>query len=330
MPSPPIMRSLSYIQFFICIAFVALLTTQSRAELVDRVVAVVNNEVITLSELDEEGRGIFQHIAEITPADRLEYELTVARSEILDTLIDKRLIAQRAKEKNIVVTDAEVDAAFDQVLSRNRLTRGDLLGKLSESGVTEEVYRTTLESQILQNKLVGADVSSKIVITEEAVIDYFDTNYTSRVDEGSYYLLQMGFTSAASGDSREKALSRAKRVHKLALSGKNFQDLAQEFSDLPSAVDGGDIGTFLPDEMAGYMKDAVVGLNTGQVSTVVETPEGYQFFKLLSVGEGSIVMKSTYESVKEEIKKRLYQEEMQKAYGEWVKELKQKAYIQKL
>lgn len=318
--------------FFLLTAILLCLQTAS-AELVDRVVAVVNDEIITLSELDEEAEGIFQKIAASVPSEQVPNELAMARAQILDTLIDKRLIAQKAKEKNIEVSDAEVDKALQDVLQRTGMSMDDLKAKLIESGISMGVYRTTLQSQLLQNKLVGSEVHSKIIITDEMILDYYDVNYTSRVDEGAYYLLQIGLNLPSEGDeqsSREETRNRAERVHTLALSGQNFRELAKKFSDLPSSIDGGDIGTFVPDDMAEYMKSAVVNLKPDEISRIVETPDGYQFFKLLSVGDGEIVMKAPYESVKDEIKTLLFDQEMKKAYREWVINLKQDAYIQKL
>lgn len=313
---------------------------QLKAEMVDRVVAVVNDDVITLSELDAEGQNVFRKIAATTPAENLAAELAAARADILETLIDKRLIAQKAAAKNITVSDAEVDAAFGNVLQRTRMTREQLLAKLQEAGLNETVYKTTLKSQILQNKLVGADVSSKIVVTEDMILDYYDTHYISRVDDGAFYLLQMGFswqdpengeTSKAAQDAhKEDARKRAERVHNLARAGQDFGALARKFSDLPSRVDGGDIGTFQLNDMAAYMRDAVSELQPGEISEIIETPAGYQFFKLLSSGEDAIIKKASYEAVKDTIKQELYDEELQRAYAQWVRELKDQAYIQKL
>lgn len=301
------------------------------AEMVDRVVAVVNDEIITLSELDEESQGVFQKIAATVPSEQVPDAVRQAREDILNTLIDKKLIAQKAAAKNISVSEEEVDSAMEQVLKRTGMTREVLLEKLRETGVTETVYRTTLESQILQNKLVSTDIQQKIIVTDEMMIDYYDENYTSQVDEGAYYLLQMGFSWRETGDTQKvETKQRAEHVYNLVKAGQDFRTLAEKFSDLPSSADGGDIGSFQLDEMAEYMKDAIVDLKSGEVSDIIETPSGYQFYKLVSMGEGSIVMKAPYESVKDEIKRQLYDQEMQKAYAEWVKNLKEQAYIQKL
>lgn len=317
----------------------ALFPALAWSEVVDRVVAEVNSDVITLSEVEEAGKTIFRKIALEVPAqDRLQ-AIEQVRSEILTNLIDKTLIKQAAAKQGIVVTEEEVDQAFEQVFRTNRLSEEDFLRQLEENGIDEVQYRDNLKTQIYQNKLLNRDVRSKIVITEEAILDYYDTTYTRKIPEGGYYLLQIGIgwgeTEGRDLDpgelekARQEALQRADRVHKLALSGSDFRELARKFSDLPSAAEGGDIGVFEEDEMASYMRNAVTLLNPGEVSRIVETPVGFQFFKLLSSKEGGIVMQAPYGEVKEEIRERMYSEALKTEFEAWIKDIRENAYIKK-
>lgn len=325
--------------FTLVAPFVAPLQLQA-AQLVDKVVAVVNDEIITLSELNEEGKTVFKRIAATTPADQLEDTLMHAREDVLDSLIDKRLIAQEAAENHIQVSDSEVDAAVENTIKRNRITKEQLAGELAKAGLDESTYRSTLRSQILQSKLVGAEVHSKIVITEDMIQQHYREQYTSEIENGAYYILQMGFSWNTSGDGDQSsaalyankvdAKKRAERIRNLVVAGQDFGELARKYSDLPSSEDGGDLGTFLLEDMAEDMKEAVAELKAGEVSEIIETPVGYQFFKVLSAGEDVVVEKEPYESVREEIRNALFEAEAEKTYKQWVKELKDKAYIQKL
>ncbi len=322
---------------FLCLPALVLVGAPVDAEVVDRVVAEVNNEVITLSEVEEEGQGIFKKIALEVPAqDRLS-AVEQVRKNILRSLIDKKLIEQEAAKQSITVTDKEVDESFEQVLKANRLSRDELLRELDENGINEAAYRDNLKSQLYQSKLVNRDVRSKIVVTEEDILDYYDTSYTKHIPEGGYYLLQIGIDwgetesedqdPAVVEERKQSARQRAERVHKLALSGSDFKELARKFSDLPSAAEGGDIGVFEEEEMASYMRNAVTSLAPGEVSSIVETPVGYQFFKLLSSKEGGIVMQSPYAEVKEEIREKLYQQELRKEFDAWITDIRERAYI---
>lgn len=313
------------------------ISSSAGAEVVDRVVAEVNDDVITLSEVEEEGQGIFKKIALEVPAqDRLS-AVEQVRKDILRSLIDKKLIEQEAAKQRITVTDQEVEESFEHVLQANGLAKEELLNQLESNGVTETSYLTNLKSQLYQNKLINRDVRSKIVVTEESILDYYDTSYTKHIPEGGFYLLQIGigWGETEGGDDdpavieerKQSAGQRAERVHKLARSGSDFKELARKFSDLPSAAEGGDIGVFEEDEMASYMRSAVTSLMPGGVSDIVETPVGFQFFKLLSSKEGGIVMQSPYEEVKEEIREKLYQQELRQEFDEWITDIRDSAYI---
>lgn len=309
------------------------------AQLVDRVVAVVNDEVITMSEVNDEGKGYFKKINEQAPPAQVEDALSRARQEILGNLIDKKLIAQVAAKQGVSVTDAELQAATEQMLNKNNITLEMLKTQLGQMGMKFETYQDTLRNQILQTKLVNYEIRSKIIITDNMILDYYDENYTKHVSGGGYYLMQMGFiwgktdkklSAADQHADKAKAKKRAERVHALAANGQNFRNLAKKFSELPSAVDGGDLGVFQKDEMAPYMQDAVLDLNPGEISEVIETPSGYQFFKLLSSQDGQIVVQASFESVKEEIRTKLYDQQLKGQFDEWVRNIKENAYIKRL
>lgn len=310
----------------------------SSAELVDRVVAVVNDDVITMSEVNEEGRAFFQKISEQVSGDELAAALRRAREEVLDGLIDKRLITQEAVKQKLEVSKDELDAALKQMSENNHMTPEQFKEQVRSMGMTEEVYRDNLRTQILQSKLMNYEVRSKVVISDDMVLDYYDTHYTKQVEKGGYYLQQMGFSWKKNGSdqdnvskaAREETRKRAERAHELAVGGQDFGTLARKLSDLPSAKDGGNIGTFQKDDMADYMKKAVLSLKPGEVSALVETPDGFQFFKLLSSQEGGIVVQIPLESVKEEIKRILHEEKLKEAIGVWVEGLKKTAYIKKM
>lgn len=317
--------------FLLFISASLLFPLQVSSEVVDKVVAVVNDDIITQSELNEEVSGIYKQLLRKNPEQSLLAAMDEARERALDAMIDEHLVHQRAKQLRVSVRDEEIDEAYDRMKVKLRVTDEQFIDKLEKSGLTKEGYRKKLKSSILQSKLLSVDVRSKIVISDEMVVDYYDENYTSKIDKGSYYILQMGFTwDAKKQESKKEAFARANRVKTLAEGGKDFKKLAKQFSDLPSAADGGDLGVFTLDDMAPVMADAITKLNPGGISEIIEMGSGYQFFKLLSGDESKIVASESYEAVEEEIREKLYQEKLETAYQDWVRKLKEEAYIQKL
>lgn len=319
--------------FLLATLFMLLLPlTESHANVVDRSVAVVNNDTITLSEVNEVGKSFFKKIADETPPNELAETLQQARRKVIDKLIDKKLMLQEAKKLGVQVSDQEVENAMQRVIANNNTTKEQFLKELSAMGMSESQYREDLREQVLSSKLINHEVRTKVVISEEAIRDYYKTHYTKNVGGSGYYIYQIGCTWGAPNPSgatlsKDEAREKAKKAHKLALAGDDFKELAKKYSDLPSAADGGDLGSFQQDEMAPYMRDAVVKLKPGEVSAIVETEDGFHFFKLVSSGEGQMVASEAYESVKEQIREKLLQQAMERRFSDWLQSIREKAYI---
>jgi peptidyl-prolyl cis-trans isomerase SurA len=302
--------------------------------LVDRVVAVVNNDVITLSELEKAGREFFERIKVQAPAAEVDSALEKARGEVLSRLVDKFIVQQQAEKLSITVTEQEVDTAVDQILARNNATIEDFKKELAAMNISEQEYRENLRGQIVQSKLISYEVRSRIVIIEDDIKAYYEKEYTQEKGEGGYHILQMGFTwrnsvtlEKAGFDSKKAAGEKAEEIRARVLDGESFAELAKAYSNLPSAADGGDIGLFKKDEMAAYMKDVILAMQPGEISPIVETGNAFQLFKLLSVREGDVVVKAPYESVREEIRDVLYRQKMEEQYKTWIESLREEAYI---
>lgn len=319
------------------LTLILILATISPADVVDRVVAIVNNDVITLSEVNQEGKALLQRVAEnVSPSD-LSEALKTTRQKIIEQLIEKKIMLQEAEKASISVSDEEADMAYQRIRERSRLTPEQFQKQLAAAGMNEAQYKENLKTQVLSSKLVNQEIRSKVIIPEDKIIDYYDTHYTERVGEGGYYLLQIGISwdenapeGSTTPSTRETAKQKAEVIRDSAVQGEDFRDLAEKHSSLPSSVDGGDIGVFKGDDMSPEMLETISRTKPGEISTIIETSSGFQFFKVLSSQEGQIVTKVSYDSVKDEIHEILYQQEMEARYLEWLKEMKSRAYIKVL
>lgn len=305
-------------------------TSVARAEIVDRIVAIVNDDVITFSDLNREGAALFRRIIQEAPAEQVDATLLKAREDMLSSLIDKLIVEQRAKKLGISVGNPEVESAISRIIERNKTTPEKFWQQMALMGSSEHDYRELVRGQLLQDRLIDYEIRSRVVVNEERIREFYDKNYTQKVKEDAYHILQMGFVwKEDTQTAKDDALRRAEEARKQALAGQDFRTLARQASDLPSAKDGGDIGVFKKSEMASYMKTSIAGLQVGQISAVQETPAGYQFFKLLS-DKGDVGLQASYEAVKEQIRQRLYEEALNSQFQKWVKELRDQAYIKKI
>ena len=299
----------------------------AQARIMDRVVAEVNGEIITLSQLERELAGAEAQILEQVAAAERENALQQARRQVLSGLIDRLLVEQHAARLRISVDEREIDEAIGQILTENGISLAELELDLQRHNSSLAAYRQELRAQILQSRLLNIEVRERVVIPENRIREYYRQNYTNRQQEDAYHILQIGFSwLAGSEDAREEARQKAQPLREEAVSGADFRDLARRYSELPSARDGGDLGLFRREELAGVMLETIPRLSPGEISPLIETAVGYQFFKLLS-DRGDLRGQLSYEEAKSEIKEKLYRQALEEQFSRWVGNLREEAYI---
>ncbi len=309
--------------------FLFALSPAARAEVADRIVAMVNDDIITLSELNEEGAPYFQELIKRAPSEQLQTEMQKLKQEVLSHLIDQRLIDQQAAKLEIKISDEEISQTIETMLADNHASREDMKKDLATKGLSEDQYKKQLKSQMLQSRLVSREIRSKVVVTDDKVNQYYKENFAARPGASGYHLLQIGFLwgDTYKQKTAAEAKTAAENAKKQLDAGQNFADVASTLSDLPSKEDGGDIGVFQNSELAPHMKDTVLALKPGQTSAIIETPTGYQIIKLLSVQDGDQLSGPPLVEVKKDIETKLYKEESEQHYKKWITELRAKAFI---
>ncbi|MEK6777994.1 MAG: peptidyl-prolyl cis-trans isomerase [bacterium] len=308
---------LSMLIFFACLA-------SAHAVVLDRVVALVNDDVITLSELKSLEISVLKSTVEKPGKE----ESTVDRDSLLDDMIDKKIKLQKAEEINIKVSDEEVRSAIQQILSRNKITEEALKEKLHTEGFTWDEYTKEIREQMILSSLVNQEVRSKIFIMPGDIEKY----YQEHMDEFSMgekkHLLSI-FLSVPekAGEDEIQARNRlADELRQRALSGEPFRDIAVQYSDGREAKEGGDLGYLSQDDLRSEMSTAVAAMKPGDVSPVIRIGEGFVLLKVEDVHADS---HTSFEEVKDKIQDELYQEKLKQRYDAWLKELKSKAFIDK-
>jgi len=304
-----------------------------RAQLVDRVVAVVNDDVITLSEIEQEGKPVFKKIASQVPASELEATIKRARKEILSSLIDKLLVEQRAKQLDVTTSDDEVKEAMRSVAANNGMDLDTFKRHLIAEGYTIEEYSKQIRWQILQSKLISYEISSKVVVTDEKAKQYYENQKATEGEEDGYHILQIGMQwgEGKKFATRQNALLAAKELKQKLAAGSSFAEMVHEYSNLPSSKDEGDLGVLKEDELSGDMKKAILAMHPGDISPLIETSDQtVQILKLISLKSGDKFERAPFESVKDGIIRHLQQMEMEKQFDRWVKDIREQAYIKKM
>lgn len=301
---------------------VMLATTGAWAAVLDRIVAVVNDEVITLSEL----KGVESIMLKASPVLPGEEGLSTEET-VLKNLIDKKIQLQKAKELGIETSKATVDQTIESIIEKNGISEEALRQKVMAEGITWAEYKKELGEQMTLTSLVNQEVRSRIVLLPEDLQRYYQENQQQFVLEKKKHLrrILLSLPERATTEDVNAVRRKAEALRADLLGGADFKELASRHSDGPEAKDGGDIGYFADGELIAELDRVVSAMKAGDISPVIEHKDGFTLLKVEEVKDTGTV---PFEEAKEKIQETIYQEELGKRYEAWIKELREKAFVE--
>ncbi len=324
----PIPYTLYHI-FVLGLVLLAILTASvAHAVILDRVVAVVNDDVITLTEVQEEGLQAIRRIVRETLGIEREQQLRSTERQILDELILRRLQLQEAKKERIEATPAEVQSAIEELKKRNGLASDeDLWAALSRELLSEEQFRRGISEQVIMTKLVTRRVRSKVVVFDDEVQQYYEQQQGQFKDMSQFKIrhLLVAVPQQSTPSEVKRAKHRIEEAQRLIKSGTNFSTVAQQYSEGPLAASGGEIWTMKRGELSPELEQAALTLPVGQASDIITTPAG---FHLIVVEERVPGLALLFDQVKEQIRTILFNQKTEATFKEWIESLKAKANVE--
>ncbi|MDA1001601.1 MAG: SurA N-terminal domain-containing protein, partial [bacterium] len=212
---------------------------------VERIIAKINQDIITLSELQDlvkkEGNKFLRSLKE-KDAERRRRELELLA---LDQLIEQKLIVQRAKELDAKVDDKDLEKAIDTIIARNNLTKESFGRYLQLQGISFETFRDRMRQRLLVRQIVGLEVDARISVNESEVKSYYDSNITE-FQKGASRKVRQIFFPIGQEDTEARKLEKKKKADdaytEVSRVGADFAKLAKSLSEGPAAQQGGDLG----------------------------------------------------------------------------------------
>ena len=307
----------------ILILYLLMLSVASDAAvLLDRVVAVVNKEVITWSELY---KMMENEAADQVRALKEEERLKIfkdSEAAFLEKLIDIKLQIHEARRLGLDVTTEEVTEAVENIKKKYSLTDNALEESLKKEGLSFEEYKKRLSEQIVISKVVSQQIRNKVVVSEEEVKKYMEANKESFTDGETFKIKQI-FLGRPKDDADIKVIEdRASIIIQRLKAGEDFSILAEEYSEDPSGKLGGDLGFIKKSQMAKEFIDALNSMKVGEFSNPFWTEKGLHIIRL----EEKVAEQSTDEA-RESVLKQLTESQFSERYKSWIKGLREKAYI---
>jgi len=306
-----------------------ILAPQARAEIIDRVVASIGNDAITLYDVEREGASLFDSITKSSTAKEKENRLYLAKKRVLDKLIENLLLLREAENIGLDVGDEEVDAAIENIKRENRITSEELLSALEREGSSYDSYRKKMKAQIIRARVIDRKVRGSVSVSDEDISDYYEANMHDIGNDDEIRAAHILFAIPKGADKTfvDETRKKAESVLKLAQDGAGFETLAIKHSEGPSAPYGGDLGFFKRGDMVKEFSEAAFALNKGEISDIVLTPYGFHIIKVIDRREGAPV---SFDQMKDKIRMILYNKRFEAAVMNFLQELKDKGEVNNL
>jgi len=299
----------------IAATLVILSTSSASAEVIDRVIAIINDDIVTLK--DVEAFVKVEKRTQYTSVD--EYFRNAQMKNRLDVYVEGILIKQQAKKLGIVAPDQEVAGFIEGIKKQNLITDAELREQLRKDNVTYAQFTEGIKLNMLRTRVLMRVVSTEVSITENTLKSYYDS-HPELFHEEEFHIQQI-FISGQHKDIKE----RAEKAYKQLTAGKSFEEVARSFSDDPSAAQGGDVGFVKRSDLLPTLRDSLNNLTPGSYTIVIPTPYGLHILKLLETKKSDLL---PYEEVKKAISERMVMEESNKRYKNYMDKLKKSSYIE--
>lgn len=320
-------KSLLVLALILAISTPVFAADSAPRQLLDQVVAIVNDDPITQSELDVTMRPVYEEYRSQYNGEALMEALTEARRKLLNQMIEDKLVYQEAKNQKIEPEIDRVDKQIEDLKSKFK-SETDLEDALAKEGMSLSTMRERMEKQSVIQQLHDMEVRAKVVVSPLEVEGYYEDHPDDFSGESSMRVRSI--TIKKNEDAREKGLTdetaktKIENLRKRALAGQDFESLATEFSEDTSAKNGGLSDWIKPGEMIAEIDQIIFAMKKGEISQVIETPMGYHVFRVEETREK---YKKSFNEARDEIYQRIFREKSIKRFQEWMSELKRNAYV---
>ncbi|MFH0799012.1 MAG: peptidylprolyl isomerase [Pseudomonadota bacterium] len=306
--------------FLLAILALAIAPKTVRAEIVDRIAAIVGSEIIT--EVDV-GKALAAKerrpgAAKANPA---------TRQEVVDKLIDDALFHQLLSKSKIEVSDDDMARAIANVLHQNRMTIDQLKSEIAAKGMTYDEYKKQIERDIKRVKFINQVIGPQVKITDQDLRDYYQRNQDRFRGSQKAHIAEIILPLEGIGSQEEfDALAKtAMDIATKAKQGTSFESLAKQHSKGGNAAEGGDMGMVNTKELPPPVADAVKALKVGEVSPPVMAGSAIVIIKLISLPE---IASGDFEKTRDDIYSALYDIKIEEALGSYMEKERHKAFIE--
>ena len=312
-------------KFIVWVFIATVLPAQSlHGEIVDRIVAVAGDEIITMSDLNRAIEPYRKKIEETYREPERGRALAEFRAALLNRLIDASLIEQEAKKNGISVKDEEVTAVIKDILGRKNISIDDFVRGLAGEGLSLESYKKDIKDQMVRMKLIRRAIKSRIIVTDKEIGEYYSNHRQDYEGKEAVRMKQilLTFPKGAGEETKETLKIEIEGIHRRLKNGEPFDMLAANYSQGPV---GGDLGFIEKGTMLPEVENAAFNLGKDEISGVIRSPIGFHIVKIIDKRGAGL---KPIETVREEIHAKLEEQKLEKKFEEWLETLRKRSHIE--
>lgn len=301
---------------------------QTKAVVIEEVIARVNNDAITRGDLERARNELQQEAQQDCPKctpQEINDRVAAEDKNLLRDLLDNSLLVQHGKDMGVNV-EADVVKRLDDIRIQNNIaSMEELETQIDKSGVSFEDFKNNIRNQMIQQEVIRHEVGSKLILDHAQVQKYYDDHKSEFVRPEQVTLREIFVSTEGKPESEMPALrKKADELLQRVKNGEDFGELAKHFSDGSTAKQGGDLGRFEHGQLAPNIDQAVFALQRLQMTDVIPTKTG---FLVLQVGEHYAAGQQPEEKVDTEIQDRLYNEKLRPALRAYLETLREDSYV---
>lgn len=294
----------------------------SAQEVVEEIVAIINDDIITRSQYEERHARLYQMLRSQLQGEAFDKQYRQMRKTLLESMIRELLLLQAAEEKGLDVSE-QVKLTIENIKKENNIeTDGELMRELQRQGIDFNSWKKQMAEDLLRGSLIFSEVDRGIAIDDSEIIAYYK-NHSDEFTEPSEYKLRAIYLSLDGKSEDELQLKREEISQRLA-SGEDMAVLAAQYSEGPEKESEGDLGSFKKGELEKTLEQAVEKLKQGETSPWIKIQNGWYLLRLEEKKESRL---KSFEEAKKEIEDKIFREKRQKKLEEYLKTLQEKSYI---
>ena len=290
-------------------------------QVLDRVVVVVNDDILTETEVERTFAPLKKQLVETLEGEALRAKILEGKKDIMERLVDQLLIYQDSQSKGLTIKSVEIDESVDKIKMKFG-NPSDFREALSRQGISEFAFRKNIEKQLYTNKYRQYFVNQSVEVSASDLDAYYEKHKKSFIESEEVRASQIFIPMNADEAFAEKKI---KEIYESLLSGEDFSELSKQFSKGPNAAKGGDLGFLKSGQMLKEVDDSLSRMFIGDNSGIIKSSAGFHILKLTARKQPRQLLLS---DVEDKIRKNVYAIKAEEKYHQLIKKLRDNAFIE--